>query len=759
MADPVDPEVGARLQVNVFLFSGNVAERFSREELEKINKAANVYLSFFVPQVGGKTPAERAGIMPPQWLAELLPSFREEPLAKGEAEDAGFFYADFMSGLLLDWAHGAQSKRARAIQTLAENLSDPSKARSLEDAQRKVYAAASKARQRLPEYKEKEPQVVTPFLLAYEMSNPRKVAAILDALDSIEDATIQMGEFGVFKVVKQQQEEGHHYSVCAFPQGGVFGLRVGIIRLEGNFLLVSCSTEFRKRALTRFLTISEFENQLKFLHEAKDVSRPMPNEDDKTRPFESAPYNAKQHREEAWAGKHYFELQKKAGMPYIAVRDRKVVAAANTIHELLEKVKGTYGEPKVAKQCPFVTEQVDVLNLVYDDFMVLIPTAPRSQRDGSRMLDAEWNALGMEVGRHLAEFQGELLRLFGMHQLTAQDIIRALRARFNIRLTEEELYELAKRLFKMTEDMYPLMMNENNPKPSDTWLLLAEKEYCLVADSSSGIIMAARRGSDKVKLLGEAIRLTKHAPSTLITKGVRDMRPLAEVCPSTFIQSLESAEIPHHAATARGIIHDISYIIKIRSRGKEDIGWLLPFAVINHNVAPKEEKISDAVLSMADLKGSDEPPIPPDMRKFMEERGLTTIDELNAWAEKQPKPWLSGIWQATLWPAGSLGLQIEDWHGEEGYLALIADAQTQRRRDDVVKPWPCNIIEESAEPFILAAKLGRTKEEAINAALETAYAFANHKAPKVIQTIHPEDYEEPTKRLFGSSVKVEYLPP
>jgi len=737
MSEDVDPEIGARVQGDMFLFSDDAVEHLGDEMLERISKAAFEYLSFFIPDTEGKISAEKAGIAAPAWLTKLVCSFREPPLPE-KANDSGFFYADFMSRLFLDFMHGHQSQRVLAIKAIMKALDDPLKERSLVDARRK-------ARSRYPEYREEKAHILTPFTLIYVMKNPAKIAAILDALNAAGKATIPVGEYGVFQVVKSDEKDAtRSYNVCAFPHGGVVGLKIATMHVKGGYLMAHCNTSFRKEALAQFLELPEFGGQLVLLREVTGSKSLFPDDEETEQPMKLALYNAQQCREEDWAGKHYFALQKKAGMPYIAVRDRKVVATANTIYELLEKVKTMYGEPEVAKHCPFVTEQVGVLNLVYDGFTVLVPNAPRSQQDGRRMLDAEWDVLGKEVGRELAVFQGEVLRLFGMHQLTAQDIIRALRARFNVQLTEEELYEVAKYLFKMGGDMYRLMMRKSKLKLSDTWLLLAEKEFCLVVDSSSELILAARRGTDKVKLLKEAIKVGKRVPKTLITKGVKDTHPLAKVCPATFIQQLESAKMPHHASTAQHVIHNIQYLINLRARSKQDVSWLLNFAVTNHNLAPTDERIDNEPLSMADFKESDELLIPPELKRIMKEQCFTTLDEFNAWAENRPKPWLSGIWQAALWPASSVNLHIQEWSEEEGYVSLVTDVPNK---------------EAEAEPYILAAKIARTKEEAMEDALKAAFAFANHKPPKVIQTIHPEDYEDPAKRLFGPSVKVEYLPP
>ena len=114
---------------------------------------------------------------------------------------------------------------------------------------------------------------------------------------------------------------------------------------------------------------------MRFVREAGNLRSVMPDEekDRKDGGYTLAEYDEGQFEEEEWAGKNYFRLQKEAGAPYIAIKDRKVVVSGDSPDQLMEKLDRAYGEPKFIKECPLVTETVDLLNLVYDGFMILLP--------------------------------------------------------------------------------------------------------------------------------------------------------------------------------------------------------------------------------------------------------------------------------------------------------------------------------------------------------------------------------------------------
>lgn len=47
----------------------------------------------------------------------------------------------------------------------------------------------------------------------------------------------------------------------------------------------------------------------------------------------------------------------------------------------MEEVLKRFGKPKLVKWCPLVTETVDAFNLIYDKFMVILPSIARERRE------------------------------------------------------------------------------------------------------------------------------------------------------------------------------------------------------------------------------------------------------------------------------------------------------------------------------------------------------------------------------------------
>ena len=729
-------DIGRGFRIDSFVIDSDHGDL----SIERVCAATMEYWDFFIPDLDGLTSAEKAGVIPPPWLTELVKSFREEPLPRGEREaDPSFFWAELLSGILRDLRHDVHSRRVQALRELMKNLKDSRKRKSIEEARSKAFKEAPGKSGEAGASAGTE--IVTPFTLIYEMKNRKKTLAVLERHSSLRIPTVDAADHCTLNI--SREDDG--YYVYAFPQSGLVGLKIGTVWVEGNFLLAGCTTELRKNTLSKFLE-DTLGRDLRFVREAGNLRSVMPDEekDRKDGGYTLAEYDEGQFEEEEWAGKNYFRLQKEAGAPYIAIKDRKVVVSGDSPDQLMEKLDRAYGEPKFIKECPLVTETVDLLNLVYDGFMILLPRS-RWNADQSDLPALQPSPLN--PAKFPDQVKEDILRMWGMTQLTIGDVRKAVAVKYGYTLNEGQLYAMVRSFVKPAKENQGVnMIGSQSQSLSDSWLLISSKDpvdFCVIVDVSSKFAISHSPGVDKVRLLKAGIASTGRTPSNILTWGIKNTQPLAAVCPRAVIQRLEERTNPSYDSIVNSVLGSIRDIFEVRMRNEKEAGWLLDYAIMSHNTS-LSNAIDDEPLSLSTLKEGRTPTIPQHVLKAMKEHGFKDVEEIVAWERKRPKDWLTGIWNAGVWPGYTLGIKVDEWNGESGFVVGVLDLP--EKKDE--------------QPYMLSMVLERTREKAIEKALREAYECANRKLPKVILTLRPEEYQHVADKVFGKSkVPVEYLPP
>lgn len=728
-------DTSGRLRIDSYVINGD----FGDLSIEKVCAATMEYWAFFISDHDGSTPAEKSGIIPPPWLTELVTLFREEPLAKTDSEvDPSFFWAELLSGILRDLRHDVNSRRVQALRELMKNLEDSRKRESIEEARRKAFEKAPGKRGEAEASAGTE--IVTPFTLIYEIKNRKKVLTVLDTHSSLRIPTVDAAGYHTLSI--SREEDG--YYVYAFPLSGLVGLKIGTVWLEGNLLLAGCTTELRKNTMSKFLE-DTLRRDLRFLREARNLRSVMPDEEEarKDGRYSLAEYDEGQVQEEEWAGKNYFRLQKEAGAPYIAIKDRKVVASGDSPNQLMEKLNRAYGEPRFIRECPFVTETVDLFSLVYDGFMILLP------RCGQNACQDDLPALQpspLNPAKFPDRVKEDILHMWGMTQLTVDDIRKAVVVKYRYILNEDQLYAMVRSIVKPTKkDQGVNMIGSQSQSLSDSWLLIRSKDpvdFSVIVDVPSKFVISHSLGVDKVGLLKAGTASTGRTPSNILTWGIKNIRPLADVCPRAVIQRLEERTNPNYDGIVDNVLGSIRDIFEVRMRNEKEAGWLLDYAIMSHNTS-LSNGIDNEPLSLSTLKKGGTSTIPQQVLKVMKEHGFKDVEEIVTWERKRPKDWLTGIWNAGVWPGSKLGIKVDEWNGESGFVAAVLD-----------------LPEKDEQPYMLSMVLERTKEKAVEKTLREAYECANRKLPKVILTLRPEVYQHVVDKVFGQSkVPVEYLPP
>jgi hypothetical protein len=216
--------------------------------------------------------------------------------------------------------------------------------------------------------------------------------------------------------------------------------------------------------------------------------------------------------------------------------------------------------------------------LSVENVPVILPQTP----DYKRGVRAE------AVTQSHQDIDGYLLSLFSIPGVPLTNLIRDVRAKFNLTLEEDDVYEIIRHATEQATEDIDVLLSNGRIKLSDEWLLIRHvsrhRALTLAIDAQSSLILAYSNDPTGLEAVRKAKVKTKRNPAVIITHGFDDVSKLKQACLRSTVKRLEDVKDVKRTRMARNTFRELDSLVDARKRTWKDAEWILCYAVTVHNI-------------------------------------------------------------------------------------------------------------------------------------------------------------------------------